>query len=99
MLVSDLALREDDAFSKIAESWVDDFPALTNAFAAAWFKLIHRDMGKHLPQVIVSQDWHTYDIAQVPEHQYPENQYSPQLSNADFGTDRSHLTLSRPGGP
>ncbi|TVY75672.1 Catalase-peroxidase [Lachnellula suecica] len=45
MLVSDLALRDDPAYSVIAESWVDDFDALTTAFAAAWFKLTHRDMG------------------------------------------------------
>ncbi|KAH8664482.1 catalase/peroxidase HPI [Xylariales sp. PMI_506] len=45
MLVSDLALRVDPVFGAIAESWVDDFDALTNAFAAAWFKLLHRDMG------------------------------------------------------
>jgi len=38
MLVSDLALREDPTFSAIAESWVNDFPKLTNAFAAAWCK-------------------------------------------------------------
>jgi catalase-peroxidase len=45
MLVSDLALREDPIYSKIAQSWVTDFDALTNQFAAAWFKLTHRDMG------------------------------------------------------
>ncbi len=38
MLVSDLALREDPTFSAIASSWVNDFEALTNAFAAAWCK-------------------------------------------------------------
>jgi len=27
------------------ESWVNNFEALTNAFVAAWFKLLHRDMG------------------------------------------------------
>ncbi|KAH7310970.1 heme peroxidase [Rhexocercosporidium sp. MPI-PUGE-AT-0058] len=45
MLVSDLALRDDPIYSAIAKSWVGDLPALTNAFAAAWFKLTHRDMG------------------------------------------------------
>ncbi|KAE8454447.1 Catalase-peroxidase 2 [Mollisiaceae sp. DMI_Dod_QoI] len=45
MMVSDLALREDPIFGPIAQSWVNDFPALTHAFAAAWFKLLHRDMG------------------------------------------------------
>jgi len=38
MLVSDLALREDPVFGPIAQSWVNNFPALTNAFAAAWCK-------------------------------------------------------------
>jgi catalase-peroxidase len=38
MMVSDLALREDPIFSAIAESWVDDLQALTDAFAAAWCK-------------------------------------------------------------
>jgi len=38
MLVSDLALREDPIYSAIALSWVNDFQALTNAFAAAWCK-------------------------------------------------------------
>ncbi|KAK4032795.1 putative catalase-peroxidase 2 [Parachaetomium inaequale] len=45
MLVSDLALREDPIYNAIAGKWVDDFQALTDAFAAAWFKLLHRDMG------------------------------------------------------
>lgn len=45
MLVSDLALREDPIYSQIARAWVDDLPGLANAFAAAWFKLLHRDMG------------------------------------------------------
>ena len=38
MLVSDLALREDPIYGPIAESWVDDFQALTDAFVAAWCK-------------------------------------------------------------
>ncbi|KAK3312684.1 heme peroxidase [Apodospora peruviana] len=45
MLVSDVALRDDPAYREIAESWVEDFQGLTDAFAAAWFKLTHRDMG------------------------------------------------------
>ncbi|KAG4420012.1 Catalase-peroxidase 2 [Cadophora malorum] len=45
MLVSDLALRDDPIYGPIAKSWVEDFQGFTNAFAAAWFKLTHRDMG------------------------------------------------------
>lgn len=45
MLVSDLALREDPSYNTITTAWVKDFPAFTTAFAQAWFKLTHRDMG------------------------------------------------------
>ncbi|CAL3971524.1 unnamed protein product [Diplocarpon coronariae] len=45
MLVSDLALRDDPAYNVIAKAWASDFNSLTQAFAAAWFKLTHRDMG------------------------------------------------------
>ena len=38
MLVSDLALLEDPIYGPITKSWATDFPALTNAFAAAWCK-------------------------------------------------------------
>ena len=38
MLVSDLALRDDPIYSAIAQFWVTDFQALTDAFAAAWCK-------------------------------------------------------------
>ncbi|KAK2623520.1 hypothetical protein QTJ16_007074 [Diplocarpon rosae] len=45
MLVSDLALRDDPAYNVIAKAWASDFEGFTQAFAAAWFKLTHRDMG------------------------------------------------------
>lgn len=38
MLVNDLALRVDPVYGKIAQAWVNDFQALTDAFAAAWCK-------------------------------------------------------------
>ncbi len=45
MLTTDLALREDPAYRKIAERFVKDADAFNEAFARAWFKLTHRDMG------------------------------------------------------
>jgi len=45
MLTSDLALKEDPVYREITEAWANDFDAFTNAYARAWFKLIHRDMG------------------------------------------------------
>lgn len=45
MLTTDLSLREDPAYRKIAERFVKDPDAFNEAFARAWFKLTHRDMG------------------------------------------------------
>jgi catalase-peroxidase len=45
MLTSDLALRFDPAYSKIAKRWSEHPKELEDAFIRAWFKLLHRDMG------------------------------------------------------
>ena len=45
MLTSDLALREDPAYEKISRRFLEDPEAFRLAFAKAWYKLLHRDMG------------------------------------------------------
>ncbi|EEY23483.1 peroxidase/catalase [Verticillium alfalfae VaMs.102] len=45
MLTSDLALINDPSYLKICKRWVDHPEELADAFARAWFKLLHRDMG------------------------------------------------------
>ncbi len=45
MLTTDLSLREDPAYRKISERFANDPDAFNDAFARAWFKLTHRDMG------------------------------------------------------
>lgn len=45
MFTTDLALKEDPAYRKIAQRFLDDPDAFELAFAKAWFKLTHRDMG------------------------------------------------------
>ena len=45
MLTTDLTLRFDPEFGKISRKFHDDPQAFADAFAHAWFKLIHRDMG------------------------------------------------------
>ncbi|HYQ72246.1 MAG TPA: peroxidase family protein, partial [Gammaproteobacteria bacterium] len=45
MLTTDLSLREDPAYRKISEKFANDPDAFNDAFARAWFKLTHRDMG------------------------------------------------------
>jgi len=45
MTTADLALRMDPIYRPIAEKFLKDPEALADAFARAWFKLTHRDMG------------------------------------------------------
>ena len=45
MLTTDLSLRMDPAYEKISRRFLKDNKAFADAFARAWFKLTHRDMG------------------------------------------------------
>jgi catalase-peroxidase len=45
MLVTDLALRIDPAYEKISRRFLEHPDQFADAFARAWFKLTHRDMG------------------------------------------------------
>ncbi|HYA47274.1 MAG TPA: catalase/peroxidase HPI [Burkholderiales bacterium] len=45
MLTTDLTLRFDPEFGKSSRRFLDDPQAFADAFARAWFKLTHRDMG------------------------------------------------------
>ncbi len=45
MLTTDLALRFDPAYEKISRHFLENPEAFAKAFAKAWYKLLHRDMG------------------------------------------------------
>ena len=45
MLTTDLALRLDPVYEKISRRFLENPDELADAFARAWFKLTHRDMG------------------------------------------------------
>ena len=61
MLTTDLALRLDPAYEKISRRFRDNPAELADAFARAWYKLLHRDMGplsRYLgPRVAPPQLW------------------------------------------
>jgi catalase-peroxidase len=45
MFTTDLAMRLDPAYGRITRRWLDHPEELDEAFAKAWYKLLHRDMG------------------------------------------------------
>ncbi|GAB5349134.1 peroxidase family protein [Alteriqipengyuania sp. 357] len=59
MTTADMALKRDPDYRKISERFRDDQAALDDAFARAWFKLTHRDMGpkaRYLGPDVPSED-------------------------------------------
>ncbi len=61
MLTTDIALVRDPVYREISRRFADDADALNDAFARAWYKLTHRDMGPHArllgPDVPPPQIW------------------------------------------
>lgn len=45
MTTADMALRMDPAYEKISRRYYENMGEFSDAFARAWFKLLHRDMG------------------------------------------------------
>jgi catalase-peroxidase len=71
MFTTDLSLKMDPAYEKISRRFHDDPDAFADAFARAWYKLTHRDMGPHSrllgPEVPEPQLWQD----PTPEADYP----------------------------
>jgi len=61
MLTSDIALREDPIYAPIAKRFQENPDQFAEAFAKAWYKLMHRDMGPYPcllgPEVPAEQLW------------------------------------------
>jgi len=71
MLTTDLTLRFDPEFGKISKRFLDDPQAFADAFARAWFKLIHRDMGpkaRYLGPEVPKEDLIWQDPLPAPAH-------------------------------
>ena len=71
MLTTDLTLRFDPEFGKISKRFLDDPQAFAEAFARAWFKLIHRDMGpkaRYLGPEVPKEDLIWQDPLPAPTH-------------------------------
>ncbi len=71
MLVTDIALRMDPAYEKISRRFYDNADEFNAAFARAWFKLTHRDMGPkstYLGSEIPKQDFIWQDPIPALDH-------------------------------
>jgi catalase-peroxidase len=89
MFTTDIALREDPGFRKITQRWQKNPQEFADAFAQAWFKLTHRDMGpqarylgKDAPKVTLT--W---------QDPLPKANYTP-VNAADIGQLKSNILAS-----
>jgi catalase-peroxidase len=72
MLTTDLTLRFDPAFEKISRRFLDNPQAFAEAFARAWYKLTHRDMGpraRYLGPEVPKEALLWQDPLPAPTHQ------------------------------
>ncbi|WP_428427656.1 catalase/peroxidase HPI [Pararhizobium sp.] len=71
MLTSDLALRVDPAYEQISRRFYENPDQFADAFARAWFKLTHRDMGpkaRYLGPEVPSEDLIWQDPIPAADH-------------------------------
>ena len=72
MLTSDLALRHDPEYEKISRRFHEHPDEFADAFARAWFKLLHRDMGpkvRYLGPEVPAEDLIWQDPVPAVEHE------------------------------
>ena len=114
MLVTDVALREDPIYRQITQRWLDHPEELSEAFAKAWYKLLHRDLGptsRYLgPWVAEPQLWQ--DPVPAVDHQLVDDKdvaalkakvlesglSVPQLVNTAWSAAASFRNTDKRGG-
>lgn len=81
MLTSDLALRFDPIYEKISRRFLENPDEFADAFARAWFKLTHRDMGpkvRYLGPEVPAEDLIWQDVIPAVDH--------PLVDDADIAS-------------
>ncbi|HWV11816.1 MAG TPA: catalase/peroxidase HPI, partial [Sphingobium sp.] len=89
MTTADMAFREDPEYRKIAERFRNDPDAFADAFARAWFKLCHRDMGpksRYLGSDVPAEDLMWQDPIPVADY--------AQIDQADIAALKQDIASS-----
>ena len=95
MLTSDIALREDPIYEKISRRFYENPDQFADAFARAWFKLTHRDMGpraRYLGPEVPSEELVWQDPIPAVDHPLVDEQDIASLKGKILASD---LTVSQ----
>jgi len=90
MLTTDLALRFDPAYEKISRRFLAHPDQFADAFARAWFKLTHRDMGpiaRYLGPLVPAEELAWQDPIPAVDH--------PLIGDADIAALKAKILASR----
>ncbi|HOX78826.1 MAG TPA: catalase/peroxidase HPI [Bacteroidales bacterium] len=89
MLTTDLSLRFDPAYEKISRRFLENPDEFADAFARAWFKLTHRDMGpksRYLGPEVPAEDLIWQDPVPAADH--------PLVSDSDIADLKAKVLAS-----
>jgi catalase-peroxidase len=89
MLTTDLSLRMDPAYEKISRRFLENPQAFAEAFARAWFKLTHRDLGprsRYLGPEVPKEELIWQDVLPAADH--------PLVNKADVATLKEKIKAS-----
>ncbi|MBA5800211.1 catalase/peroxidase HPI [Rhizobium changzhiense] len=89
MLTSDLALRFDPTYEKISRRFLENPGEFADAFARAWFKLTHRDMGpkvRYLGPEVPAEDLIWQDVIPAVDHPLVDDKDIAELKEKVLAT-------------
>ncbi|MDC0127986.1 catalase/peroxidase HPI [Gammaproteobacteria bacterium] len=87
MTTADMALREDPIYNKISKRFHENPEELADAFARAWFKLLHRDMGpvsRYLGPEVPSEELIWQDPVPAGNADYDVESVKSAISEGDL---------------
>ena len=89
MFTTDLALKEDPKYRAITERWLNNPEEFETAFAKAWYKLTHRDMGprsRYLGSMVPAEEMLWQDPVPAVDH--------PLINAADIASLKTKILAS-----
>ena len=89
MLTTDISLRVDPAYEKISRRFLENPQAFAEAFARAWFKLTHRDLGprsRYLGPEVPKEELIWQDVVPAADH--------PLVNAADIAVLKDKIKAS-----
>lgn len=98
MTTADLALKFDPAYREVAERFLADPDEYQRAFAKAWYKLTHRDMGprsRYLGNAIPEGEAIWQDPVPAVDHKLIDEKHIKKLKQEIAKTDLSNAELVR----